>query len=141
MTESKEVIMNYSDLKRKANGFRQGKKYEEAITFYDNIWKYYRSECSEWDAWGYIYCLKQCKRYEEAIELCREARERWQGVQHIDNLYAWCLFFKEIINGNIEDEQQLISTVDLIIELSGKDFMYSPLKKTVLKAVRYLKER
>jgi len=133
--------MSYHELKSRATELRQGKQFAAAIPIYEKIWSEFQEQCNEWDLWGYIYCLKQCERYEEAIELCKIGKERWENFQNIDNLYAWCLYFKELKNNRSDDEQHFLSTIDLIIELCNKDYTYSPLKKTILLAAKYLKEK
>ncbi len=125
------------DIKREAERFRKNKDYNNAVALYEKLYTENKEECKQWEVWGYLYCLKQRKEYSKAIEICEKEISKYQDYSPFKNLYAWCLYYKEI--AELQETEDKIGIINQIIELSGSDYKYSPLVLTIFHTAKILK--
>ena len=133
--------MTYPTLKTQADELRKAKRYAEAVPLYEQLWGKYRPECNEWDGWGYAFCLKQQKEYKEALNICREVYKLKSDFEPIKSLYAWCIYYTEIVLQSIHDETRFFKAAEGILKLSKQDDQYAPYTQTVFKVLDYLNSK
>lgn len=135
--------MDIRQQKQKASYLRKQKQFDAALELYKDLWLNHRSDCNEWEGWGYATCLRKSGRVDEAIDVCREVYKIKSDFEAGNNLYAWCVYDTEIkkdIEQIKEDERIFIKAVESIFKLVKQD-QYSPYTKAVFKVVEYLIEK
>lgn len=130
----------FKEIKLEANKLRKEGKYEQALALYKQCWDAFRDECNEWESWGYAYCLQKLKRYNEALELCRESYKKNPEFAQNRNLYAWSIYYTEVKKEKIVDKPLLEKAATGILKLSSQEDKYSPYVATVFKVLSAYKE-
>jgi tetratricopeptide (TPR) repeat protein len=133
------AIMSYQDNKNRANSLRKQKEYAEALKSYEEIYRNHRTDCDQWDIWGYAYCLKMTRQHKRAAEVCEKALSSCNDFNQLKNVYAWSLFYLWDRDESVDAENHA-ETADKIINLCNEDWKYSPLSKTIFKVVKIGKE-
>ena len=114
------------------------KKYADALPLYRSLWEGYREQCNEWDGWRYAFCLKQLKDYQAALDVCRQAYPLNRDFEPIKGLYAWCIYYTEITQEVIKDEDRFLRAAEAITNLAKPDDQYSAYIITVFKVLNHL---
>lgn len=133
-------MIDFQTLKKQADELRKAKKYAEALPLYQKLWEEYQESCSEWEGWGYAFCLKQQKQYAKALEVSREVYKLNHNFENIKNVYAWAIYFTEISIDKIQDENKFLKAAEAIVKLSKQD-AYSPYKLTVFKVIEFFENK
>jgi len=131
------------EMKQKASALRKRGLYQEAISLYRTLWEEHRSQCNEWDGWGYAFCLRKTKKTREALDVCREVYKHDPDFPHNRNLYAWCVYDLEIAKSEEEireNEEQFLKAAKAILRMVKQDEL-SPFTKTILAVVDYLEAK
>jgi predicted Zn-dependent protease/cold shock CspA family protein len=139
----------YDQIKQQAEQARKNKDYANAINSYKELCTNYRNDCTEWDGWGYAFCLKQVKEYKKALNICREVYKLNPNFEHNKNLYAWCIYYTEIGIEKINNEDNFFKAGEAIIKLVKQEDKSVKLEKnipclyslSVFKILDYLNEK
>lgn len=134
-------MSDFQTIKKQATDFRKAKNYEQALTLYKQLWEEYREDCNEWEGWGYAFCLKHLKEYQKALEVCREVYPLNREFDNIKGVYAWCIYYTEIVVEKVNDEPKFFKAGEGILNLSKQDDQYSPYTLTVFKILEYLNDK
>ncbi len=130
-----------SEQLKKAFQLRKDKRPGEAIAIYQPLWPQHAATFGEWDGWSYGQCLKELKRYSEALEICRQLYPRFKTAEMILQLYAWCIYYTELAGvKQPADKAAYLKVLNAIVQLSAPGNAYSPAVKSVFKLVKYLAE-
>lgn len=133
-----------TQMKQQARALREQEKYSEAVQIYQVLWSEQRASCNEWDGWGYAQSLRKLNRSAEALDVCREVHRLKPDFVLNRNLYAWCIW--DLYIARVDDEQiaanssEFFRAASAILDL-GEPGDYSPFARTLLRVVKYLKER
>lgn len=131
------------ETRQQAMTLRQQGQYDEAIALYATLWKDHRASCTEWDGWGYAYCLRKAHRPEEALDVCREVYKMKADFEQLRNLYGWCIYDLEIANRDDseigQNATQFFKAVSAILGLVEQD-QFSPCVRTVFRVIDYYKK-
>ncbi|MDR0981880.1 MAG: hypothetical protein LBM07_01375 [Culturomica sp.] len=125
-------------LRQQANTFHSEKNFAEALPLYRSLWEGFREDCNEWDGWRYAFCLKQLKRYKDALNVCREVYKINHTFEPNNGLYAWCIYYTEISPEPIKDEIIFYRAANAVTNLTRQDDKYSAYTVTVFKILNYL---
>ena len=131
-------MSDFNSLKQKAEQFRKEKKFQEALQIYRDLWTNFREDCNEWIGWGYAYCLQKIGKYEEGLKVSREVYKNYPDFKQIKNTYAWCIYYTEIKQDEIKDEEKFLKAAKAITELTDQDDKFSPYTITCFKVIDYL---
>lgn len=132
--------MENEKIRQLAGELRKQEKYTEALQQYEILWTQSRSECTEWDGWGYAQCLRKTGRVKEALDVCRAVYKIKPEFEYIRSLYGWCVYDLEIKKSEEEiknDESRFFKAAKAIIDLTSPG-QFSPNIRTVFKVVDYL---
>lgn len=105
--------------------YRKQKEYQKAVEIYNPIWQNGASRFTEWDGWSYAFCLKELKRYQEALEICRLLYPRFKNSEFIRNLYAQCIFYSQLKTKHLPDLPIHRKAVTAMVQLSPPNQKYS----------------
>jgi tetratricopeptide (TPR) repeat protein len=125
-----------------AGELRKQQKYDEALQQYEILWTQSRSECTEWDGWGFAQCLRKTGRVKEALEICREVYKMKSDFEYIRSLYGWCVYDLEMKKPDEDlkkDESSFFKAAKAITDLTSPG-QYSPYIRTIFRVVDYLKD-
>jgi len=134
-------MSNFQTLKSQASELRKAKNYEAALLIYKDLWLNYRNQCNEWEGWGYAYCLKQVKQYNEALTICEEVLLINSNFENIRSLFAWCIYYTDITVDPIRDEFQFLNAANKVLDFSKQEDKYSPYTITTMKVLEYLNSK
>lgn len=117
--------------------------FDAAIAQYEELFGKYRESCNHWDEWGYAYCLRKKGRFEEALGVIEPCFEKNPEFDQARNLYAWCLYDLNIrgFRGEPDGAAHFLKAADEIAYISIQGDQYSPLIRTVMKVLDYLKSK
>jgi len=73
-------MSEFSELKKQANHYRKNKAFNEALPLYRELWE---KSGDQFDAAGLLQCLRQLKKFDEAIPLAKEFEKRFSN-------FNWC---------------------------------------------------
>lgn len=135
--------MDVMTLKTQASELRKAGKFAEALPLYETLWTQHREDCSEWDCWGYAWCLRKTGRSSEALQVCRDAYKDYPDFPKLRSLYGWCIYDLYIKRDDSEiqqDEANFFKAANAIVQLTRNE-AYSPYTLTVFKVLDYLKSR
>jgi tetratricopeptide (TPR) repeat protein len=134
-------MSDYEIIRQQANLLTGEKNYLEALPLYRSLWEGFRENCNEWDGWRYADCLKQLKDYQRALEVCREVYLVNKDFEPIKRLYAWCIYYTEMIKEKIQDEDRFFKAGMGIMKISRQNDQYSPYTLAVFKILNHLNEK
>lgn len=134
-------MSDFQTIKKQATDFRKAKSYVQALPLYKQLWEEYREDCNEWEGWGYAFCLKHLKKYQKALEICREVYPLNREFDNIKGVYAWCIYYTEIAVEKVNDEPKFFKAGEGILNLSKQEDQYSPYILTVFKILEYLNDK
>ncbi|MEJ5304764.1 MAG: hypothetical protein WHV63_02365 [Ignavibacteria bacterium] len=134
-------MSDFNSLKQKAEQLRKEKKFQEALPIYKNLWENFRDDCNEWIGWGYAYCLQKTGQYNEGLKISREVYKHYPDFNQIKNTYAWCIYYTEIRQDEIKDEEKFLKAANAITELTNQDDKFSPYTITCFKVIDYLTDK
>jgi tetratricopeptide (TPR) repeat protein len=120
-----------------AQELRKSEKYPDAINVYADLWNSMRASCTEWDAWGYAFCLRKVGRGTEALDICREGFKLKKDMPQLNSLYAWCIYDTELKGKNELDTETIEKAVHGICKLSKPDDRYSPFVVAVFRVLKH----
>lgn len=133
--------MEHEIIQQLAEDLRKQQKYTEATQQYEILWNQNRLECSEWDGWGYAFCLRKIGQTTKALEICREVYKLKPDFEYIRSLYGWCVYDLEIKKSDEEiknNENNFFKAAKAVIDLTSPG-QFSPYIRTIFKVVDYLK--
>jgi len=136
-------MTDFYQLSRQASGLRKERQHDQALPVYRELWEQHRDQCSEWEGWGYAFCLRKLRRSQEALEICRQALPLNPQMAHLRGLLGWCLYDTEIKRPPEEiarNEGRYFGAVNEILELTEPG-QYSPYVRTLLQVIDYLKSK
>lgn len=134
-------MQDYQTIKKQADDFRRARKYADALPLYKQLWDEHRENCNEWEGWAYAFCLKQQKDYKQSLDICREVYKLKPDFENIKGVYAWCIYYTEIVVEKVNDEPKFFKAGEGILKLSKQDDQYSPYTQTVFKILEYLNDK
>lgn len=134
-------MQDYQTIKKQADDFRRARKYADALPLYKQLWNEHRENCNEWEGWAYAFCLKQQKDYKQSLDICREVYKLKPDFENIKGVYAWCIYYTEIVVEKVNDEPKFFKAGEGILKLSKQDDQYSPYTQTVFKILEYLNDK
>lgn len=130
-----------SEQLKQAFQLRKDKKPAEAIGIYHAMWPQHATAFGEWDGWSYGQCLKELKRYPEALDICRQLYPRFKTAEMILQLYAWCIYYTQLAGDKQPaDKAAFIKILNAITQLSAPGKAFSPAVKSIFKLVKFLTE-
>lgn len=132
--------MDFDQLKQTAQAQRKAKQYAGAVATYGQLWASHAAQCSEWEAWGYAFCLKQERHYAQALAVCRAAYPRWPASAPLNNLYAWCIYFTELAPSPVADEARFLRAAKAVVGLCTPTDPYSAHGRAVRRVLEHLHE-
>ena len=119
-----------------AETLRKEGKFAEALQVYNDCWTVACLFATEWDFWGYAFCLNKLKRHAEALDFCREAYPKFPKFAALNNVYAWAIYHEAIACEKPLDEAAFLKAAKSIVRLCPNlDDVYSPLVTTVFKVL------
>jgi len=127
---------DFLHLREQALTDRQEGRYEQALPVYRTLWEAHRDDCNEWDAWGYAYCLRQCGRHGEALDVCRAAYRQWPDFGLLRTLYAWCIYRTAFTPD--AGTPELLRAGRAIIRLCQTGDPYAPYDRAVVRLMEHL---
>jgi len=130
------------NIRQLAEELRKQKKFAEATVQYEILWSQSRTECSEWDGWGYAFCLRKTNETKKALDICREVYKLKPDFEQIRSLYGWCIYDLEIKKSDkkIKDnEAEFFRAAKAIMELTSPG-QFSPYIRTIFRIIDYLKK-
>lgn len=131
-------MKNFETLKPEADRLRKSKKYDQALPIYGEMWDNFHDQCNEWDGLNYAFCLKQQKKYHDALVVCKEVYEKYPDFENIRCSYAWCLYYIYIAPKIIRKEDIFLEKAELITNLTVQSDPSGIYIRTVLKVLDYL---
>jgi hypothetical protein len=133
--------MEVEALKREAQAQRKAQQYAAALVAYAQLWQAHPAACGEWEAWGYAYCLKQEKRYAEALDVCRAAYPRWPGSPLLNGLYAWCIYWAELAPSPVADQARFLRAAGAVLRLCRPGDPHSAHQRAVFRVLGHLHQQ
>lgn len=133
--------MEHEEIRQFAEELRKQQKYTEATEQYEILWNQSRSECSEWDGWGYAFCLRKISQTTKALEICREVYRFKSDFEYIRSLYGWCVYDLEIKKSDDKiknNENDFFKAAKAVIDLTSPG-QFSPYIRTIFRVIDYLK--
>lgn len=134
-------MADFNSLKQQAEQLRKEQKFQEALPIYKDLWENHRNECNEWIGWGYAYCLQKTGKYQEGLKVCREVYQDYPDFASIKNTYAWCIYYTEIKQDEITDEEKFLKAAQAITMLTVQDDKFSPYTITCFRVIDYLYDK
>jgi len=131
-------MSDFNLLKQQAEQLRKEQKFNEALPIYKELWENHRESCNEWIGWGYAYCFQKTGKYQEGLKVCREVYKTYPDFVQIRNTYAWCIYYTEIKQDEIKDDEKFLKAAKAITELTTQDDKYSPYTITCFRVIDYL---
>lgn len=128
-------MKNFDTLKPEADRLRKSKKYDQALPIYAELWNEFHDQCNEWDGLNYAFCLKQQKKYHDALVVCKEVYEKYPDFENIRCSYAWCLYYIYIAPKIIRKEEIFLEKAELITNLCSQNDPSGVYIRTVLKVL------
>ena len=122
-------------IRKDIDGLIKGKNFEESLELISQIWQNHPNDITEWDVWRYAISLKNLKRYDEALQLCKKYANIYPKNESINNVYAWCIFYLKIRK---KDNPHIIDDAHLIQKLASKNKPYTayiPTAYAILKQI------
>lgn len=123
-----------------ARKYLEEKKYEEAEKIYFKLWN--DSLNDKWLSWEYAKTLKGIGNLNRAIEVCKTFYKKDYSFKYINDLLAWCLYEKYIMNmNNINDIKEMLSIEQIgkfIVSIVDND-KNTPYERTVFKFLKKYK--
>jgi len=110
-------MTDFQTLKQEADQLRQAKKFSHALPVYKQLWENHRTDCSEWEGWGYAYCLKKLEMYKDVLEISRAVYKMKPDFAHNNNVYAWCIYYTGIKVDKVVDEEKFFKAANGIIKI------------------------
>lgn len=110
-----------TDIKAEALNHFKAMMYDKALPLFQDLWEYHRDECNEWEGWRYAVCLKNSKRYNDALNVCRDVYKLNPKFENIKGTYAWCIYYSEIALEKISSETNLFKAGEGILKLSRQE--------------------
>ncbi|NUN09197.1 MAG: hypothetical protein HUU54_08480 [Ignavibacteriaceae bacterium] len=84
-----------NEMRQKAMDFRKRKDYDSAYPLFEKLWNSRKETESKdnikWDGWGYALCLNHFKKYDMALQVCKEVYKIDKNFNYIKGVYAFCL--------------------------------------------------
>ena len=136
-----ETMLNLEAMKADASHSLELGRFAEALLLYETLWREHRTQCTEWQGWGYARCLLKTGRYQEALDVCREAYRIKADFPVLNNTYAWAIYYLEIKSGPVSNEATFLHAAEGIVKLTTQEDIYSPYTRTVFKVLDYLHEK
>jgi cold shock CspA family protein len=131
--------METTSLLQQAFQLRKEKKPEAAIAVYEPIWHNEPKAFGAWEGWSYGQCLRELRRYTDALEVCRTLYRRQIKNDMLDQLYAWCIYYTQLAGDQQPANYALYKkAVEAILQLSPPANPYSPAVRSVFKIIKYL---
>ncbi|MDR0938823.1 MAG: hypothetical protein LBN29_05640 [Mediterranea sp.] len=128
-------------LRREAEVLQAGHQYKDAATLFRKLWEGCPDERTAWDGWRYAFCLKQEKCYVEALDICREVYRIDPDFVPARELYAWCVYYTEIVPEPVCHEPTFLRAATAIMRLTSQEAPHSAYTVTVFKVLSYLSSR
>ena len=122
------------DQSNRANELRKAGKYEEAIKIYKELWEL---DENKFTAAGLLHCYRKQKKFEEAFELIKETKERFQDFNWYKNEYSWTLI-SGCLN-QLPDDPNTHDVVDIatkILDINPDELAYNKAVFKVAKAAK-----
>ncbi|EGT2202797.1 DUF7017 domain-containing protein [Clostridioides difficile] len=114
-------------------------EFDKAVELYTDIWKINKDK---WVGWEYAFCLRNCKKIEESIQVLEETLTIDSNFQYSKNYLASILYEKHFKNikekYTYNEELYLEKEAKKILNLLDKDGEYI-YKNTVFKILKILK--
>lgn len=124
------------ELKKNADELRKNKQFKDASNIYSKLWCSDDGKSDIWVGWGYAFCLRHLQEYDNALQICREVYKLKPDFRYNNDVYAWCIYYKEISNNDVSDESTFLKAAEAILKLS-KQAKYSPYEVTVFKVLDF----
>ena len=130
----------FLDSKKNADDLRKSKQFKEATKLYSQLWNSDNCKGDIWIGWGYAFCLKHLQEYDKALQICREVYKMKPDFRYNNDVYAWCIYYKEISKNDVSDEFTFLKAAEGILKLS-KQAKYSPYEVTVFKVLDFYNKK
>ncbi|MDR0891129.1 MAG: hypothetical protein LBN24_00730 [Mediterranea sp.] len=128
-------------LRQSAEALQTDHQYKDAAALFGKLWDGCPDERTPWDGWRYAFCLKQEKRYAEALDRCREVYRLKPDFTPIRELYAWCVYYTEIAPEPVRHEPTFLRAATAVTQLTSQEAPYSAYTVSVFKVLGYLAQR
>ncbi|MGM0714176.1 tetratricopeptide repeat protein [Brevibacillus parabrevis] len=129
------MVISLKERKEAANQLRKGKKYEEAITLYNQLWN---DSTDKFDGSGLLHCLRKLKRYEEAIEFAETLINKYSDFDWARNEVIWTYIEGRL--SFITDKGKLQEAIYLAEKIYNLNPDTLALQKVVFTIVKLAKE-
>ncbi len=128
------------ELRKNADDLRKNKQFKEASELYSKLWNSDDGKRDIWIGWGYAFCLRHLQEYDNALQICREVYKMKPDFRYNNDVYAWCIYYKEIKKNDISEESTFLKAAEGILKLSKQE-KYSPYEVTVFKVLDYYNKK
>ncbi len=126
------------DLFQQAFTFRKQKEYAKAINIYQSLWEQNKENFNDWAGWSYGFCLKETRKYQEALGICRLIYKRFPESSMVKQLYASCIYYTQFTNKEMPDITTSKKAVQAMVDLCPPDQKYSLTPKAIFKLTKQL---
>jgi len=85
--------------------------------------------------------LQKTGKYQEGLKVCREVYQDYPDFASIKNTYALCIYYTEIKQDEITDEEKFLKAAQAITMLTVQDDKFSPYTITCFRVIDYLYDK